>query len=178
VHLALLAHQQPSPTHRRGLFSPLLGWLQLPIPDAASPPANSGCFYSFQGSQSSESIQTSETAFKTLAEFLSTCPTENYAVVTQPGVHYSDFSSKDGATMRNLWHIVEGHKAVKGKMIVPEVVGGFESLKIADSIKAACDQANKQIDTTYLDLPYLPTGEITAESPRGSALLRNGENIP
>ncbi|KAL2211977.1 BIG1-domain-containing protein [Sarocladium strictum] len=102
-------------------------------------------------------IQTIDTALKSLKDFLSTCPTKNYAVVAQPELHYADLAVEGGSLMKELMKVVD-NAASKGKFIVPEVVGGpLDGAQIATFIEEACQQKNKEAQVTQLALPSLPS---------------------
>lgn len=135
--------------------------------------ANGSDVYSFKAGSNNNKFQTSSTALKTTKEFLSTCPTDNYVIVVQPGLHYADLAVEGGSPMKELMKVVDD-AAAEGKYIVPEVVGeAVDGAAIKAFLDEACGQKNKEAQVAHIDLRALPE----AWESRAGALATNGMSV-
>ncbi|KAH8174219.1 hypothetical protein LIA77_05638 [Sarocladium implicatum] len=104
----------------------------------------------FKAGVSNDKIQTSATK-----DFLSTCPTQRYVVLTQAGLHYSDLVAEGGNPMKKLWSVIESD-ASTGSYIVPEVVGSaVDSVDIKAHIEESCRRQDKTWVMGQADLASL-----------------------
>ncbi|KAK0392193.1 hypothetical protein NLU13_1691 [Sarocladium strictum] len=109
----------------------------------------------FKAASNNNKIQTSSAALKTTKDFLSTCPTDSYVIVVQPGLHYADLAVEGGSPMKSLIETVDRFDA-KGKFIVPEVVGeAVDGTSIKDLIHEACGQERKEVQVHHIELRAL-----------------------
>ncbi|CCE30004.1 hypothetical protein E4U22_004865 [Claviceps purpurea] len=93
-------------------------------------------------SPSVNQIQTSPEAIVFTKNFLSECPTDEYLIVTQPGVHAADFWDRDGCAMPHLCEAAKDAR-VKGTYTVAEVVGDVTASGFVQHIKASCNKNGK-----------------------------------
>ncbi|KAG6038188.1 hypothetical protein E4U41_004473 [Claviceps citrina] len=123
----------------------------------------------FDQTPSTNQIQTSSEAVEFTQNFLSQCPTDDYLVVTQPGVNAADFWTRDGCAMPHLCKAAKDAR-VRGKYTVAEVVGDVTAAAFVQHIKSSCDkkgQAAKIIER--------PLESLSGD--RGQALDRNDASV-
>ncbi|KAF4455227.1 Protein big1 [Fusarium austroafricanum] len=94
----------------------------------------------FSDAPSNNHIQTRNQALEQVKDLLTSCPTDNYILIAQEGVNAADLRQP------NNLHEAIARKEVKGKFIVPEVVGeSIDADAIQDYIKTACYEQAKKV---------------------------------
>ncbi|KAJ5872557.1 BIG/ATPase V1 complex subunit S1 [Penicillium soppii] len=88
-------------------------------------------------------IQTGASVLENLSSSLSTCPSDYYVVVYQPGVHSSDFSTRKSAPRLGA-KMLGKDSSIRSKMSVDEVAGLVEPKEIKSLLEKKC---NAQITT-------------------------------
>ncbi|KAG6003874.1 hypothetical protein E4U21_001622 [Claviceps maximensis] len=76
-------------------------------------------------------------------KFLAECPTDQYLIITQPGINAADFWTRDGCAMPHLCQAVKDSR-VQGKYTVSEVVGDVTASGFVHHIKASCGKKGKE----------------------------------
>ncbi|KAL7918174.1 BIG1 domain-containing protein [Trichoderma austrokoningii] len=98
----------------------------------------------FAKAPSADQIQSSSSVLDYAKDVLSTCPTDGYLIVSQPGLNAADLRRSDGCAMPHLCQAVEDDR-INGKAIVSEVVGDLAGANLADYIKLACAKKDKMV---------------------------------
>ncbi|KAM0435081.1 hypothetical protein ACHAPT_003170 [Fusarium lateritium] len=107
----------------------------------------------FPDAPSSNQIQTRSQAIEQVNDLLSSCPTDNYALVIHEGVNAADLRRPQ--TMPYL-HLEMESKDIQGKFIVPEVVGeSIDKREIEDYILTACSRQGKDVLFQAVELKSL-----------------------
>lgn len=99
-------------------------------------------------------IKSSYSLFKDLSSSLSTCPSDYYVVVNQPGVHSSDFSTRKSAPRLGA-KMLGKDKSIRSKMSVNEVGGLLETKDIKSLLEEKCKAQTTVIDGSC-KLPWWP----------------------
>ncbi|KAJ6078687.1 hypothetical protein N7467_008440 [Penicillium canescens] len=90
-------------------------------------------------------IQTGASLFDTLSSSLSTCPSDYYVVVYQPGVHSTDFASRKSAPRLGA-KMLGKDSSIRSKMSVNEVAGLVEPKHIKSLLEEKCKAQTTTID--------------------------------
>ncbi|KAG5979865.1 hypothetical protein E4U55_004699 [Claviceps digitariae] len=114
-------------------------------------------------------LQTSSEAVTFTKNFLSECPTDQYLIITQPGVNAADFWTRDGCAMPHLCQAVKDAR-VQGKYTVAEVVGDVTASGFVQHIKTSCGKKGKEAKIIERPLDSL-------SEDRGQALSANDASI-
>lgn len=87
---------------------------------------------------------------KATGDFLSSCPTKHYLLVSQPNLNIEHLNSKTAAP--KLQSALSSSK-VQGRMMVSEMSGVVDLQQVASSIRESCQAAGKtpSIDSMVLD---------------------------
>ncbi|CAM1508501.1 Fc.00g053490.m01.CDS01 [Cosmosporella sp. VM-42] len=130
----------------------------------------------FSDASNSNQIQTSSQALKYTKEVLSSCPTDRYLLVSQPGLNAADVEGSDSSSMPHLSRAVEDSH-IKGKFIVSEVFGETTKAGLADYINKACAQKNKKVAVDELSLAPLTSDRVNTLNENNAILGQNLEAI-
>ncbi|KAG5929405.1 hypothetical protein E4U42_005977 [Claviceps africana] len=114
-------------------------------------------------------IETSSEAITFTKHFLEKCPTDQYLIITQPGVNAADFWTRDGCAMPHLCQAAKDVR-VQGTYTVAEVVGDVTTAGFVQHIKASCERKGKEAKIIERPLESF-SGE------RGQALKKNDDSI-
>ncbi|KAJ5331124.1 BIG/ATPase V1 complex subunit S1 [Penicillium atrosanguineum] len=93
-------------------------------------------------------IKTGASLLKDISSSLSTCPSDYYVVVNQPGVHSSDFSTRKSAPRLGA-KMLGKDKSIRSKMSVNEVTGLFDTTEIKTILTEKCKAQTTAIDGSY-----------------------------
>ncbi|UKZ83636.1 hypothetical protein TrVFT333_011445 [Trichoderma virens FT-333] len=97
----------------------------------------------FAKAPSADQIQTSSSVLGFAKNVLSTCPTDGYLIVSQPGLYTEEIRrSSKGCAMPHLCKVVDDER-IKAKSIVTEVVGNLADAHLSEYIKSACAKQGK-----------------------------------
>lgn len=99
-------------------------------------------------------IKTGASLLDDLSSSLSTCPSDYYVVVHQPGVHSSDFSTRKSAPRLGA-KMLGKDKSIRSKMSVNEVAGLLEAKDIQAILEEKCKAQTTVIDGSC-ELPCWP----------------------
>ncbi|KAH0493735.1 hypothetical protein TgHK011_000388 [Trichoderma gracile] len=108
----------------------------------------------FAKAPSADQIQTSSSVLGFTRDALSTCPTDRYLIVSQPGLNAEDIRRSNGCAMPHLCQAVDD-KRIKGRAIVSEVVGDVADADLSDYIKSVCAKEKKTVTVDQVQLPPL-----------------------
>ncbi|KAG5951285.1 hypothetical protein E4U53_003423 [Claviceps sorghi] len=114
-------------------------------------------------------LQTSSEAITFTKHFLEECPTDQYLIITQPGVNAADFWTRDGCAMPHVCQAAKDPR-VQGRYTVAEVVGDVTAAGFVQHIKTSCDRKGKEAKIIERSL-----GSISGE--RGEALKTSDDSI-
>ncbi|KAL7949206.1 BIG/ATPase V1 complex, subunit S1 [Trichoderma barbatum] len=129
----------------------------------------------FAKAPSADQIQTSSSVLGFAKDALSTCPTDHYLLVSQPGLNTEDIRRSNGCVMPHLCKVV-GDERIKGKSIVTEVVGALEDAQLSEYIKSACAKKGKAATVDEVHLVPLPLeGRAGAFAANDDALAQSLE---
>jgi Tol biopolymer transport system component len=92
---------------------------------------------SFRVLTNSAYIQTGASVLESLDSSLSTCPSDYYVIVSQPGVHSSDFSTRKSAPRLGAMMLGKD-SSIRSKMSVDEVAGLVEPKEIKTLLENKC----------------------------------------
>ncbi|CAI7586989.1 unnamed protein product [Penicillium bialowiezense] len=90
-------------------------------------------------------IQTGASVLENLSSSLSTCPSDYYVVVNQPGVHASDFSTRKSAPRLGA-KMLGKDSSIRSKMSVDEVAGLVEPKQVKALLETKCKAQTTVID--------------------------------
>ncbi|KAJ5717454.1 BIG/ATPase V1 complex subunit S1 [Penicillium malachiteum] len=90
-------------------------------------------------------IKSSASVYDEISSALSTCPSDYYVVVSQPGVHSSDFSTRKSAPRLGA-KMLGKDKSIRSKMSVNEVAGLLEVKQIKNLLVDNCKAQTTAID--------------------------------
>ncbi|KAJ5743935.1 hypothetical protein N7533_008805 [Penicillium manginii] len=90
-------------------------------------------------------IKTSASLFDDLSSSLSSCPSDYYVVVHQPGVHSSDFSTRKSAPRLGA-KMMGKDKSIRSQMSVNEVAGLLDVKEIKNILQEKCKAETTAID--------------------------------
>ncbi|KAJ5825963.1 hypothetical protein N7474_003101 [Penicillium riverlandense] len=90
-------------------------------------------------------IKSGASLLDTLSTSLSSCPSDYYVVVNQPGVHSSDFSTRKSAPRLGA-KMLGKDKAIRSKMTVNEVAGLLEAKDVSEFLETKCKAKMTAID--------------------------------
>jgi hypothetical protein len=90
-------------------------------------------------------IQTGASVLENLSSSLSTCPSDYYVVVYQPGVHSSDFSTRKSAPRLGA-KMLGKDSSIRSKMSVDEVAGLVEPKEVKRLLETKCNTQTTVID--------------------------------
>ncbi|KAG8413239.1 hypothetical protein J3458_012826 [Metarhizium acridum] len=130
----------------------------LALPGAASAFSDSSPWVLFSSSKISQpsntnQMQTSSEVIKFTKKVLDECPTDQYLIVTQPGINAADLTQSD-CLMPHVCKTVESSR-VKGKYTVAEVIGDVTEAKFDEYIKVACRKKGKAAHVKSVQLSSL-----------------------
>ena len=97
-------------------------------------------------------IKTSASLLDDIASSISTCPSDYYVVVYQPGVHSSDFSTRKSAPRLGA-KVMGKDKSIRSKMSVNEVAGSLDGKEIKSVLQEKCKAQITAIDGSCKDIP-------------------------
>lgn len=92
-------------------------------------------------------IQTGASLLENLSSSLSTCPSDYYVVVYQPGVHSSDFSTRKSAPRLGA-KMLGKDRSIRSKMSVNEVAGLLEPKQIKSLLEEKCNVQTTAVDAS------------------------------
>ncbi|KAJ3522515.1 hypothetical protein NM208_g12826 [Fusarium decemcellulare] len=116
----------------------------------------------FPDAPSTNTVQTRSQALEQAKDLLSSCPTDNYLLVSQEGINAADLRQ-----MKSVPYLYSAIKRdeIHGKFIVPEVVGeSIEKEEIKDYIRTACSQQGKNVEPIFTLLQPLEDDEDGKEN--------------
>lgn len=90
-------------------------------------------------------IQAGASLLEGLSSSLSTCPSDYYVVVYQPGVHSSDFSTRKSAPRLGA-KLLGKDSSIRSKMSVNEVAGLLEPNEVKKILETECKTQTTTID--------------------------------
>ncbi|CAI7604397.1 unnamed protein product [Penicillium manginii] len=97
-------------------------------------------------------IKTSASLFDDLSSSLSSCPSDYYVVVHQPGVHSSDFSTRKSAPRLGA-RMMGKDKSIRSQMSVNEVAGLLDVKEIKNILQEKCKAETTAIDGSSGEYP-------------------------
>lgn len=106
---------------------------------------------------------------------LSTCPSDYYVLVHQPGVHSTDFSTRKSAPRLGA-KMLGKDKSIRSKMSVNEVAGLLETKDIQSLLEKKCKAQTTVIDGSC-ELPWWPLLDAADANPEFQLTLYKPENI-
>ncbi|KAJ6148070.1 hypothetical protein N7497_010052 [Penicillium chrysogenum] len=95
-------------------------------------------------------IQTGASLLENLSSSLSTCPSDYYVVVYQPGVHSSDFSTRKSAPRLGA-KMLGKDSSIRSKMSINEVAGLLEPKEIKGLLEKKCKTQTTAVDASCSD---------------------------
>ncbi|KAL8928233.1 MAG: hypothetical protein Q9208_001943 [Pyrenodesmia sp. 3 TL-2023] len=96
---------------------------------------------------SSPQIVSADTLSKSITPQLSTCPSDTYVIVTQPGVHAQDYS--DGLSMPFLRRKIQGKDdRIRSSVSVTDVLGTMDTDAIVQTLESKCGAALMKVDAS------------------------------
>ncbi|RFU73460.1 er big1 [Trichoderma arundinaceum] len=129
----------------------------------------------FAKALSADQIQSSSSVLGYAKDVLSTCPTDRYLIVSQPGLNAADLRGPKGCAMPHLCQAVDD-KRVKGKAIVSEVVGALADADLSGYIKSACSKKDTTVIVDEVHLAALsPEDKASSFSDNDDTLARSLE---
>ncbi|PYH29446.1 Ac45/VOA1 transmembrane domain-containing protein [Aspergillus neoniger CBS 115656] len=120
----------------------------------------------------SAQLRTAPAILEDLSTGLSGCPSDYYVIASQPGVHSTDFATRQSAP-RLGGKMTGKDKNIRTKTIVNEVVGEIEAKDVQKLLEKECGAESTLIDASsdshsadfdaesriiVVDLPVLPAG--------------------
>ncbi|CAG8396359.1 unnamed protein product [Penicillium salamii] len=93
-------------------------------------------------------IQTGASVLESLDSSLSTCPSDYYVVVYQPGAHASDFSTRKSAPRLGA-KMLGKDSSIRSKMSVSEVSGLVEPKEVKNILETKCKAKTTTINGSY-----------------------------
>lgn len=130
----------------------------------------------FDEQPSSLQIQTSSQALENLRDVLSSCPTDRYLLVSQPGVNALELRGPNGCSMPHLCRAV-GDSRIQGKFVVSEVIGSMSKTGLVDHIRKACLEQGKDISVDEIALGPLKSDRAGSLADNDDALTRSFDAI-
>lgn len=118
-----------------------------------------------------DQLQTSNQVIASAKEILSSCPTRDYVIVSQPNVHAADIRDGSHCKMRSLCDTIAS-KEIQGRFSVAEVVGDLSTHSLEDYVKEACAGKGKVAGIVKVDLTHLPS--LEHKDKREQILASNG----
>ncbi|CAP95351.1 hypothetical protein NUH16_008169 [Penicillium rubens] len=97
-------------------------------------------------------IQTGTSLLENLSSSLSTCPSDYYVVVYQPGVHSSDFSTRKSAPRLGA-KMLGKDSSIRSKMSINEVAGLLEPKEIKGLLEKKCKTQTTTVDASSGSYP-------------------------
>ncbi|OQE94424.1 hypothetical protein PENNAL_c0004G11467 [Penicillium nalgiovense] len=97
-------------------------------------------------------IQTGASLLENLSSSLSTCPSDYYVVVYQPGVHSSDFSTRKSAPRLGA-KMLGKDSSIRSKMSINEVAGLLEPKEIKGLLEKKCKTQTTAVDASSGSYP-------------------------
>ncbi|KAJ5952469.1 BIG/ATPase V1 complex subunit S1, partial [Penicillium vulpinum] len=97
-------------------------------------------------------IQTGASLLENLSSSLSTCPSDYYVVVYQPGVHSSDYSTRKSAPRLGA-KMLGKDSAIRSKMSINEVAGLVEPKEIKSLLEKKCKAQTTAVDASSGSYP-------------------------
>ncbi|KAJ6120375.1 hypothetical protein N7523_004655 [Penicillium sp. IBT 18751x] len=97
-------------------------------------------------------IKTGTSLLKDLSSSLSTCPSDYYVIVNQPGVHSSDFATRRSAPRLGA-KMLGKDKSIRSKMSVDEVTGLLDIIEIKTVLTEKCKAQTTAIDGSSGEYP-------------------------
>lgn len=103
-------------------------------------------------------IKSGASVYDEVSSALSTCPSDYYVVVSQPGVHSSDFSTRKSAPRLGA-KLMGKDKSIHSKTTVNEVAGLVDGKSIKSLLVDQCKAQTTAIDGSceWPDGPSRPT---------------------
>ncbi|KAL8897356.1 MAG: hypothetical protein Q9207_007252 [Kuettlingeria erythrocarpa] len=96
---------------------------------------------------SSPQIISADSLSKSIIPQLSTCPSDTYIIVTQPGVHAEDYS--DGFAMPHIRRKIQGKDdRIRSSMSATDVLGTMDTDKIVETVASKCGAALLKVDAS------------------------------
>ncbi|OJJ66706.1 hypothetical protein ASPBRDRAFT_48655 [Aspergillus brasiliensis CBS 101740] len=120
----------------------------------------------------SAQLRTAPAVLEDLSTGLSGCPSDYYVIASQPGVHSTDFATRQSAPRLGA-KMTGKDKNIRSKMIVNEVVGEIEAKDVQKLLEKECGAESIVIDASshsysadivaesriiVVDFPVLPLG--------------------
>ncbi|KAJ5800023.1 uncharacterized protein N7518_002091 [Penicillium psychrosexuale] len=97
-------------------------------------------------------IQTGTSLLENLSSSLSTCPSDYYVVVYQPGVHSSDFSTRKSAPRLGA-KMLGKDSSIRSKMSINEVAGLVEPKDVKSILEEKCKAQTTAVDASSGSYP-------------------------
>lgn len=92
-------------------------------------------------------IQTGTSLLENLSSSLSTCPSDYYVVVYQPGVHSSDFSTRKSAPRLGA-KMLGKDSSIRSKMSINEVAGLVQPNDVKSILEEKCKAQTTAVDAS------------------------------
>ncbi|KAJ5096918.1 hypothetical protein N7456_007639 [Penicillium angulare] len=103
-------------------------------------------------------IKNGASVYDEISSALSTCPSDYYVVVSQPGVHSTDFSTRKSAPRLGA-KMLGKDRSIHSKMSVNEVVGELDAKQIKSLLVEKCGAETTAIDASSGSYPtYFESG--------------------
>ncbi|KAJ5782761.1 hypothetical protein N7457_004535 [Penicillium paradoxum] len=97
-------------------------------------------------------IQSGASLLENLYSSLTTCPSDYYVVVYQPGVHSSDFSTRKSAPRLGA-KVLGKDRSIRSKMSVNEVAGSIDPKEIKSFLEEKCKAQTTAVDAVSGSYP-------------------------
>ncbi|KAJ5327767.1 BIG/ATPase V1 complex subunit S1 [Penicillium brevicompactum] len=97
-------------------------------------------------------IQTGASVLENLSSSLSTCPSDYYVVVYQPGAHASDFATRKSAPRLGA-KMLGKDSSIRSKMSIDEVAGLVEPKQVKALLETKCKAQTTVIDGSSASYP-------------------------
>ncbi|KAH7318756.1 BIG/ATPase V1 complex, subunit S1 [Stachybotrys elegans] len=124
----------------------------------------------FANDPTSNQLQSSSTVLKYTAEFVASCPTDRYLIVTQPGINAGELRSNDACALPSLCNAADA-SSLQGRYIVSEVVGAVAGAGISAMIETACSQKEKKVTIEEVNLSSLSQEDRVESLAENDAVL-------
>ncbi|KAH6648886.1 BIG/ATPase V1 complex, subunit S1 [Truncatella angustata] len=103
----------------------------------------------------SDELHANSSVLKAAGDFLSSCPTQRYLLVSQPNLNIQHLGSSSAAP--KLQAALSSRK-VQGRMTISEMSGVADIQKLESAIRESCQAAGKTPSVDTLNLEPIPAG--------------------
>jgi len=121
-----------------------------------------------------DQLQTSSRVLSSVQELLSSCPTNQYLLVSQPNIHARDLRGPSGCRSPNLCRALENGKT-QSRFDIAEVMGSLSFGDFSDYIRASCMAQGRRATVEEHQLRSLPSSGVGAK--RAEVLADNDHEL-